>query len=133
LNTTYESYLDPDKPLTIGDGEPITCQIKGAKIKRYATGAEMLQDLALGDGIRLDGILNSGYVFEDAIDKGLPLKTAGDPVFYEPLSAACDKARPGSKELIKRISAIFASMQEAGILTVLSVKWYGVDLTKKVR
>jgi polar amino acid transport system substrate-binding protein len=118
MNTTYESYLDPNKTLTV---------------KRYLIEMEMLQDLALGDGVRLDGILTSGYVVADAINKGLPLKPFGNPVFYEPLAAACDKARPGSKEFIKRISTIFESMHEDGTLTAFSMKWYGVDISKKVR
>ena len=93
----------------------------------------MLQDLAFGDGVRLDGIFTSGYVVADAINKGMPLQSFGNPVFYEPLAAACDKARAGSKEFIKKINTIFESMHEDGTLTAFSMKWYGVDISKKIR
>jgi polar amino acid transport system substrate-binding protein len=49
-----------------------------------------------------------------------------------PLAAACDKATLGSKEFIKRISKIFESMHADGTLSALSMKWYGVDISKKV-
>ena len=133
VNTTYESYLDPIKTLTLGNGGKIFYQVAGLKVKRYLNELEMLQDLALGDGVRLEGILTSGYVVANAINKGLPLKPFGNPVFYEPLAAACDKTRPGSKEFIKRISTILESMHADGTLTAFSMKWYDIDITKKVK
>ncbi len=131
--TTYESYLDPNQPLTIGGGEKIVYQVKGVKSRPYSTDMEAVQDLALGDGLRLDGVLTSGYVVDEAIKKGMPLKPVGNPVFYEPLAAASDKARPGSGEFIKKISEIFDAMHEDGTLTKFSMKWYGMDITKKVK
>lgn len=129
--TTYESYLDPNQPLTIGGGEKIRYQVKGVKSRPYSTDMEAVQDLALGDGLRLDGVLTSGYVVAEAIKKGMPLRPVGNPVFYEPLAAASDGARPGSAELIKKVSEIFESMHKDGTLTEFSMKWYGVDITKK--
>jgi polar amino acid transport system substrate-binding protein len=131
--TTYESYLDPNQTLTIGGGEKIVHQVKGVKAKPYSTDMEAVQDLALGDGVRLDGVLTSGYVVEEAIKKGMPLKPVGIPVFYEPLAAASDKARDGSAKLIKKVSKIFKAMHKDGTLTELSMKWYGTDITKKAR
>ncbi|NIO06008.1 MAG: transporter substrate-binding domain-containing protein [Proteobacteria bacterium] len=131
--TTYESYLDPNQTLTIGGGEKIVYQVKGVKSRPYSTDMEAVQDLALGDGVRLDGVLTSGYVVDEAIKKGVPVKPVGNPVFYEPLAAASDRARPGSAELVKKISEIFESMHKDGTLTKFSMKWYGMDITKKAR
>jgi len=131
--TTYESYLDPNQTLTIGGGEKIIYQVKGVKSRPYSTDMEAVQDLALGDGVRLDGVLTSGYVVDEAIKKGMPLKPVGIPVFYEPLAAASDGARPGSAEFVKKISEIFDAMHKDGTLTKFSMKWYGVDITKKAR
>jgi polar amino acid transport system substrate-binding protein len=129
--TTYESYLDPNQTLTIGGGEKIRYQVKGVIARPYSTDMEAVEDLALGDGVRLDGVLTSGYVVAEAIKKGMPLRPVGNAVFYEPLAAASDRARPGSAELIKKVSEIFEAMHADGTLTGFSMKWYGTDITKK--
>lgn len=129
--TTYETYLDPNQMLGLGGGEKIVYQVKDVKGKPYTTDMEAVQDLALGDGTRVDGVLTSGFVIQEAIKKGVPIKPAGDPVYYEPLAAASDKARPGSTELVKKVSAIFQAMHKDGTLTKFSMKWYGFDVTKK--
>ncbi len=131
--TTYESYLDPNQTLTIGGGEKIRHQVKGVKARPYSTDMEAIQDLALGDGLRSDGVLTSGFVIQEAIKKGIPLKPIGEPVFYEPLAAASDGARAGSAELVKKVTEIFEAMHKDGTLTKFSIKWYGFDVTKKAK
>ena len=129
--TTYETYLDPSQKLGIGGGEKIVHQVKNAKARIYSTDMEAVQDLALGDGVRSDGVLTSGFVIQEAIKKGIPIKSVGAPVYYEPLAAASDKARSGSAALVKKVSEIFEAMHKDGTLTKLSMKWYGFDVTKK--
>lgn len=131
--TTYETYLDPKQTLQIGGGEKIIYQVKGVKARIYSTDMEAVQDLALGDGKRLDGVLTSGFVIQEAIKKGIPIKAIGKPVYYEPLAAASDKARPGSAALVKKVSEIFQAMHADGTLTKFSMKWYGFDVTQKNR
>jgi polar amino acid transport system substrate-binding protein len=132
--TTYETYLDPKQELGIGGGEKITYQVKNVKARNYSTDMEAVQDLALGDGVRIDGVLTSGFVIQEASKKGIPIKSVGAPVYYEPLAAASDKARPGSADLvdlIKKVSEIFQAMHKDGTLTKLSMKWFGFEVTKK--
>ncbi|MGD2185006.1 MAG: transporter substrate-binding domain-containing protein [Desulfobacterales bacterium] len=132
--TTYETYLDPKQTLGIGGGEKIVYQVKNVKkIRIYTTDMEAVQDLALGDGVRIDGVLTSGFVIQEAGKKGIPIKTVGEPVYYEPLAAATDKARAGSAELAKKVSEIFQAMHQDGTLTKLSMKWFGFEVTKKAR
>jgi len=132
--TTYETYLDPDQTLGIGGGEKIAYQVKNLKkISIYTTDMEAVQDLALGDGLRIDGVLTSGFVIQEAIKKGVLMKPIGEPVFYEPLAAASDKARPGSAELVKKVGEIFQAMHKDGTLTQLSMKWFGFEVTKKAK
>jgi polar amino acid transport system substrate-binding protein len=129
--TTYETYLDPKQELGIGGGEKITYQVKNVKARNYSTDMEAVQDLALGDGVRIDGVLTSGFVIQEASKKGIPIKSVGAPVYYEPLAAASDKARPGSADLVKKVSEIFQAMHKDGTLTKLSMKWFGFEVTKK--
>jgi polar amino acid transport system substrate-binding protein len=131
--TTYETYLDPKQKLGIGGGEKIDYQVKNVKARIYTTDMEAVQDLALGDGVRSYGVLTSGFVIQEAIKKGVPIKPVGAPVYYEPLAAASDKARDGSAALVKKVSEIFEAMHQDGTLTKLSMKWYGFDVTKKAK
>jgi polar amino acid transport system substrate-binding protein len=51
----------------------------------------------------------------------------GEPVYYEPLAVAIDKGDP---EFAAKIADIVKAMHDDGTLTKLSMKWYGVDLTR---
>jgi polar amino acid transport system substrate-binding protein len=91
-----------------------------------------LEDLSLGDGARLDGVLTALPTAEDTIKNGKPLKILGDPVYYEDLAAAFDqKSSKDSKSLADAVSKIIDDMHKDGTLTKLSMKYYGVDLTTK--
>ncbi len=55
----------------------------------------------------------------------------GDPVFYDALSFAIDKSRVPSDKFLAKLNEILEAMHTDGALTELSMKWYGVDLTRK--
>ena len=56
----------------------------------------------------------------------------GDPVFYEPLAVATDKAGPTHAELQAALDQIVKDMHADGTLTAFSKKWFeGQDLTTK--
>jgi polar amino acid transport system substrate-binding protein len=58
--------------------------------------------------------------------------TVGEPVFFEPLAVATDKAGSEHSKLNAELASIIRAMHEDGTLTALSKKWYGgLDLTKK--
>jgi polar amino acid transport system substrate-binding protein len=69
---------------------------------------------------------------QGAIDEDYPVKLLGEPVFYEPLAVAFDKAAEGNESLVAAVDEIIGQMHEDGTLTALSEEWYdGVDLTKQ--
>jgi polar amino acid transport system substrate-binding protein len=125
---TYEQFLD--KSLDI-EGFTFDFVIDDATIKGYDTDTTALQDLALGDGTRLDAAMTSQTVAQGYIDEGNPVKIVGDPLFYEPLAVAIDKSSdldPAS--LVEATDQIVADMHEDGTLTGFSEEWFnGVDLT----
>ena len=126
---TYEAYLE--RSLNIpGDYEFV---VDDPQIQTYDTDSSAIQDLALGDGARLDAAMSYLYVFKQAQEDGTPIKVVGDPLYYEPLAAAIDKEAPADpKPLLDEASKIIKEMHEDGTLTELSKKWYdGIDLTKK--
>ena len=130
---TYDRYLNKeleliDQEVTYPDWEP-------GEIRTYKTDADAIQDLALGDGVRLDAILSAKATIHEAIQSGCgggcPLKMIGDPVYYDSLSFAIDKARTPNDNFLAKLEEILDAMHDDGTLTKLSMKWYGVDLTKK--
>jgi polar amino acid transport system substrate-binding protein len=125
---TYEAYLE--RSLNIpGDYEFV---VDNPQIRTYDTDSSAIQDLALGDGVRLDAAMSSLTTLKEAEESGTPIKVVGDPLFYEPNAAAVDKKAPSDpKPLVEEVGKIIKEMHEDGTLTELSKKWYGLDLTKK--
>ncbi|MEN9260758.1 MAG: ABC transporter substrate-binding protein [Thermostichus sp. HHBFW_bins_43] len=129
--TTYQAYLEGTLTL---EGETIEVPAPRVDIRIYDTDSLALQDLALGDGVRLDAVLTALPTAENAIQEGLPLKTLGDPVYYEALAVALDRSSPANSESLQaEISTILEAMHADGTLTALSERYYGIDLTQKVR
>jgi polar amino acid transport system substrate-binding protein len=125
---TYEQFLD--KSLAI-EGFTFDFIIDDAKISGYDTDTTALQDLALGDGTRLDAAITSLTTAQGYIDAGNPVKIVGDPVFYEPLAVAFDRSSSlDGQSLVDAVNQIVGEMHDDGTLTALSEEWYGgVDLS----
>ena len=125
--TTYDYFLQ--KTLEI-PGYTFDFIIDDAQIVTYDTDSTAVQDLTLGDGVRLDAAISSVTVIQGAIDKGKPIKIVGDPIFYEPLGVAFDKASQlDPSSLLEEVSAIVDEMHADGTLSDLSMQWFGVDFT----
>ena len=124
---TYESYLDGSLVIP---GENIDFLIKNPQFKGYDTDTPALQDLALGDGLRLDAVLTAEPTGQAFIAGGKPLKELGGPIFFEYLAAAIDKKH--SKDptsFVKKVTEIIQQMHSDGTLLKLSQKYYNTDLT----
>jgi polar amino acid transport system substrate-binding protein len=125
---TYESYLLGT--LEIPGVPDIQYVITDADVKGYDTDTTALEDLALGDGVRLDGVITAQPTGQEAIDNGRPLKQVGEPLYFEYLAPAFDRASSlDPTSLIDRVSEITQQLHEDGTLLELSQKQYGIDLT----
>ena len=125
--TTYENYLKKDLVIDAEGAPPFEYRIDDANIQTYDTDLLALDDLRLGDGVRLDAAVTALPTVMDAIRQGYPLQVVGDPLFLEPLSVAIDKGDP---EFAAKLAEIVEAMHEDGTLSELSMKWYGADLTQ---
>ena len=130
---TYDLYLQ-DKLVIAQDesakGVKIDSQVGDPEIHTYDTDSTAIQDLALGDGRRLDAVISAQPTLQQAIDKGSPIKIVGEPLYFEPLSVAIDKSSQlDESSLVQRISELIDEMHDDGTLARLSQKWYGTDLT----
>lgn len=130
VECSYQFYLEKDLNIP---GESPEYVIDDAQIKKYDTDSTAIQELAVGDGVRLDAVMSALPTLEGAIDNEVPIKIVGEPLFYEPLGVAVDKESPEDpKAFFEEVSSIVEEMHADGTLTELSKKWYdGTDLTKK--
>lgn len=125
--STYEKYLQQNLKIDAQGAPEIKFQINDANIVAYDTEGLSLDDLRLGDGTRLDGVVASVQAIEGAIRNGYPIKRVGDPLFFEPLAIAIDKGDP---ELAAALKSTIEAMQKDGTLKQLSEKWFKVDFTQ---
>ena len=126
IATTYEQYLKKELVIDAVGAPPFEFRIDDADIRTYDTDLLAVDDLRLGDGVRLDAVITALPTVAGAIDQGFPLKIVGDPLFLEPLGVAIDKGDP---EWGARLAEIVEEMHADGTLAELSQKWYGADLT----
>lgn len=123
-STTYESYLD-DKMSTARVKPPAR-----TTVVTYDTDELALQDLAAGDGVRLNGVLTALPTIEAAIARGMPLRVISPPVFEDSSAIALDRESPvQSAPLLWAITGIIHDMHRDGTLSRLSQKYYGIDIT----
>ncbi|TIW10769.1 MAG: transporter substrate-binding domain-containing protein, partial [Mesorhizobium sp.] len=82
LGEMYANHqLSPD---WIG-AKPIQYQFTPGQVKTYPSANSLtLDDLRLGDGVRLDGVVSEGTTAAEAIKAGYPLRVLGEPLFYAP-------------------------------------------------
>lgn len=127
--TTYQAYLEGHLTLT---GENILIPAPQARAVPYDTDQLALQDLALGEGVRLDAVLTSWPFVQWQIKNGQPFKQLGKPVFYEDSAIAIDKNSPlDPKSFYQAVEKAVEDMRKDGTLSRLSVQSFGVDLTHK--
>jgi polar amino acid transport system substrate-binding protein len=130
---TYDLYLQNKLKISQdekGAAETIASKVTDPQIKTYDTDSTAIQDLALGDGRRLDAAISALPTLEAAIDAGSPIKVVPPDLYYEPLSVAIDRgSQLDPTSLVDRISEIVREMHDDGTMVELSEKWYGTDLT----
>lgn len=132
--TTYERYLNHN--LQIEDVKIVYQNWKPGKLVTYPTDANAIEDLALGDGARLDALLSSRQTIAEAIrsgcGNGCPIKMVGNPPYYEPLCFALDRSRPNSDSLVAELNKIIRSMYDDGTLVELSMKFFHTNMIPKL-
>lgn len=124
--STFELYLQKD--LTIdAEGVPsFEYQVTPGELRSYKDGTAALDDLRLGDGVRINAMVGSLPAILAAIESGYPVRVLGEPVFYEPLAVAIDR---GDADFNDKVAGIVREMKEDGTLATLSQEWYGIDYT----
>jgi polar amino acid transport system substrate-binding protein len=125
--TTYDTWLNGK--LDFGIGQKPAPPPSGITPTTLPTDRDCADQWQNG---RFDfqGWLSSSTTVQGAIDEGLPIVKVGDPVFFEPLAVASDKAGPDATTFMAKLDEIIKAMHDDGTLSQLSNKWFGEDLTK---
>jgi polar amino acid transport system substrate-binding protein len=127
-DTTYSVWLEGTLKLAGGVPQPGPVPA-GALLTTFSTDTECA-DAVAGGRLEFEGWLSSSTTVANAIKGGAPFVTVGDPVFFEALAVATDKAGPAHADLQAALEGIVADMHADGTLTAFSQKWFeGFDLT----
>lgn len=127
--TTYQAYLEGHLDLT---GENILVPAPQARAVPYDTDQLALDDLSIGDGVRLDAALTSYPFAVFQIKAGRPFRIIGEPVFYEDAAVAIDKNSPlDPKRFYQAVEQAVNNMHKDGTLSRLSKESFGMDLTHR--
>ena len=124
--SSYERYLQKD--LVIGYGaKPIQYPFKQVQPTPYSSEDLAYQDLSLGAGKRIDGIVANLVTANKRIQASSgKFKIVGVPLYEEPNWVAVDK---GDQEWNATIKAIINELHKDGTLKKISLKWIGSDIT----
>ncbi|MGY2197619.1 transporter substrate-binding domain-containing protein [Pseudomonas gingeri] len=128
--STYEQYLLGTLNIDSDGQVPFVFQVKDPVMTTYEGEATALDDLRLGDGVRLDAVVVSQQAILGAIKSGYPIRQVGGPLFYEPLGVAIEKGDP---EFVGHIQQAVDSMKKDGVLKQLSEKWFHADYSSTIR
>jgi polar amino acid transport system substrate-binding protein len=126
--TTSEDYINRRLKIDAADVPPFTYDVTPGEVRTYGDSMGPLDDLRMGNGVRLDATLSALPTIVAAIKNGYPVvRVEGKPAYYEPLAIAVDK---GDAAFNSALTKIVTDMKADGTLKQLSEKWYGADLTQ---
>jgi polar amino acid transport system substrate-binding protein len=130
--TTYLFWIEGTLSLPDSAGE-IADPPDGLTSTTFPTDIDCAEAWRSGRTEDFQGWLTALPTAQGAIDSGdYAIRLVGDPVFYEPLAVAFDKAVEDNDSLVEAVDAIVADMHEDGTLTSLSEEWYeGLDYTSQ--
>lgn len=122
--SSEENYLK--HTLEIYNAPPVKYEFTPGEVKSYESGSGARDDLRLGDGVRLDGLLDEELAAKEAIKAGYPFKIIGGSLVSTPAVIA---VLHEDEEFSDKVAAAVKAMREDGSLSKLSIKWYGSDYT----
>jgi len=122
---TYDFFLQGTLDIP---GYTFESPIVDPVIKGFDTDSTVIQALEAG---QVDAAMSAMPTLQSAIDQGRPMQLLGEPLFYEPLSVAIDKASElDQASFVAAVSDIIEEMHTDGSLSELSKEWFkGADLT----
>ena len=126
--TTYLDWIEGDLQLPEEAGE-VTPAPENIEPTTLTTDTDCAESWRAGR-FDFEGWISSITTVQGTIDEGYPVRMVGDPIFFEPLAVAFDKAVEDNDSLVAEVDRIIGEMHEDGTLSELSQEWFdGQDLT----
>ena len=125
--STGDLYMKRNLVIDAVNAPEVIYAFKTDDVKPYTMIAPALDDLRLGDGVRLDAIIDNRNAMLKAVKNGYPFRVLDGVAFAEPLALATDK---GDAEFNQKLDEIIQAMRSEGVLKKISLKWFDVDNTK---
>jgi ABC-type amino acid transport substrate-binding protein len=128
-STTYLFWIEGTLSLPEGGGE-IAEVPEGMESTTLPTDLDCAEAWRGGRTDDFQGWLTALPTAQGAIDEGYPVRLVGEPVFYEQLGVAFDKAVDDNDSLVTAVDQIVGDLHADGTLSSLSEEWYdGIDYT----
>lgn len=130
-STTYLFWIEGTLTLPESAGD-IADVPEGMTSTTFPTDIDCAEAWKAGRTEDFAGWLTALPTGQGAIDSGNypDMVLVGDPVFYEPLAVAFDKAVDDNDSLVEEVDRIVGEMHDDGTLSDMSKTWYeGTDLT----
>ncbi|SEI21087.1 amino acid ABC transporter substrate-binding protein, PAAT family [Rhizobium tibeticum] len=125
VSTVGELYANHKLTPDWINAKPIEYQFTPGEVKSYGAGTyPPIDDLRLGDGVRLDAVVGEEDTVLQAIEAGYPLKIIQPPLYSAPCSFAVLR---DDHEFTAKIKEAVESIRKEGSLSKMTIKWYGVD------
>lgn len=126
---TFESYLEGTLKIP---GKDTEYRIQNARMTAYENEDPAIEDLCLGDGVKLDAVLTILPKALEAIESGRPVKMMDEPISFEYIGVTLDRSsRRGPARLLAEITTSIQQMHQTDFLKNLSIRLLGLDLTQE--
>lgn len=125
--STFEKYLRRE-PMGMADEMPPSYKINDPVIVTFETSEAASAELSKGPSANVDAMVDDMMYFLFLIKDGTPIRIVGQPLYYGPASLAVE---PGDPEFEALLKSTIDAMRDDGTLSSFSMKWFGVDLTRK--
>lgn len=125
--SSYEAYLQ--KTLVIGGEGAVqpTFPFDAVKVVPYETETVAFQDLGLGAGKRIDGVITNYVTAKERMEATHAFKFVSEKLYAEPNWVAIEK---GDAEWAAKVKEVVTALRNEGTLSAISKKWIGIDITQ---
>lgn len=129
VGCTFEAYLNGALKIP---GQNIEYRIRNAQIVAYENEDPAINDLSLGDGVKLDAVMTLLPKARSAISDGKPVRLLDESLIFAFASVTLDRStRRSNLGLLNQLNTIIHDLHGSGRLSELSLQYHGEDLTQR--